>query len=253
MGVGFLPSQTPFGIAHRGGRGGGPENTTAAFLHAVELGFSHLETDVHLTSDGVVVAFHDENLDRMMDHAGRIADHTWLELSQLKFGGGHAIPRFDDLLHLLPDTRFNIDPKADEAVEPLCKLIQQADAVDRVCIGAFSDRRIRRAKELLGPELCTSPGPKELAGLLVQARAGRSFETDHNCLQIPTSHLGVRLDGHWLVSRFHEAGLQIHYWTVNDRGEMERLLEAGADAIITDETETLREVLGNRKSASPGS
>ncbi len=253
MGVGFLPSQTPFGIAHRGGSGGGPENTLAAFEHAVELGYTHVETDVHLTSDGVVVAFHDPKLDRMSDHGGRISDHTWSELSQMKLDGNHGIPRFDDVLRLLPDTRFNIDPKADEAVEPLCDVINRAGAIDRVCIGAFSDRRIRHAKRLLGPELCTSPGPKELAGLLVQARAGRIPETDHSCLQIPPSHLGVPLDGSWLISTFHDAGLQIHFWTINDRPEMERLLDAGADAIITDETQLLRSVLAERQSAAPES
>ncbi len=252
MGVGFLPSKTPFGIAHRGGRGGGPENTTAAFVHAVDLGYSHLETDVHVTSDGVVVAFHDQSLNRMTGSPSTIADHTWNELSELRLDGDHTIPRFDELLRALPNTRFNIDPKTDGAVEPLCRLLKEADAVDRVCIGSFSDRRIRHAKDALGAQLCTSPGPKELAALLMQARAGRVPKTDHACLQIPPSHLGVPLDGEWLISRFHDAGLQIHYWTVNDSSEMKRLLDAGADAIITDETATLRSVLGERQSSQPG-
>lgn len=246
MREGFLPTDTPFGIAHRGGIGGGPENTLDAFSHAVDLGYTHLETDVHLTADGVVVAFHDPDVERMLGRPGRIADLTWSEISELRLDADYVIPRFEDLLQLLPDAYFNVDPKADEAVAPLCELIQQADALNRVCVGAFSDQRIRHAKTLLGPELCTSPGPKELASLLGQARLGRPISTDHRCIQIPPKHLGVPLDGEWLLQRFHEAGLQVHYWTINDRAEMERLLDAGADAIITDQTVVLQAVLDER-------
>lgn len=246
MGAGFLSTIKPFGIAHRGGDTGGPENSVAAFRHAVGIGFSHLETDVHLTSDGTVVAFHDSDLSRMLDRPGRIADLTWNELAELRLGDGHGIPRLADLLDEFPDARFNIDPKADEVVKPLCQLVRDSNSVDRICIGSFSDRRTYQAKELLGPELCTSAGPIDLAALLSQARLGRTISTGHSCVQIPVRQFGIRLDRPWMISRFHQAGLQVHYWTINDIDEMERLLDAGADAIITDNVTALRAVLDSR-------
>ena len=69
----FLDQPGPIAFAHRGGAGEAPENTLAAFEVAVALGYEYLETDAHLTRDGVLVAFHDEHLDRVTDRTGAIA------------------------------------------------------------------------------------------------------------------------------------------------------------------------------------
>jgi len=246
MDVGFLPSVTPFGIAHRGGSGHAPENTPAAFRNATELGYTHLETDVHATRDGVVVAFHDADLKRMFGVEGQIGDYEWADLSQMTLDDGHSIPRFQDLLDALPDSRFVVDPKADDAVEPLCRLVEQNGATHRLCIGAFSDARIQRARELLGPDLCTSPGPRQFARLMARLRLGRLPDVVHQCVQIPTTVGGLRLDKPWVIEGFKKAGLQVHFWTINDGDEMDRLLAMGADAIISDNLETLRSVLDQR-------
>lgn len=239
----FLPPKTPFGMAHRGGRGAAPENTQAAFAHAVELGYKHVETDVHLTSDGEVVAFHDVDLERVAGVDGDIAEHTWDEIAEIELEDGHRIPRMEELLVAFPDTRFNIDPKADEVVEPLADLLFRLDAVSRVCIGSFSESRISRMRTLLGPDLCTSPGPKGMARVMLATLFWPKADLPYGCLQIPTRYKGVPLDHPWLISRLHSLGLQVHYWTINDRAEMERLIEAGADGLISDEVDLLKDVL----------
>ena len=242
----FLDVDPPFGFAHRGGRGDAPENTEAAFAHAWELGYRYLETDVHRTADGELVAFHDGELERVAGLPGDISDHAWDELCEVTLDGGHRIPRLVDLLDDFPEARFNIDPKADDAVEPLIEIIRSRGAVDRVCIGSFSDARIDRLREALGPDLCTSPGPKGVAKLLLAAVFRPSWRPPHGCVQIPASQFGLSLSTPWLIRRWHRMGLQVHYWTVNDRDEMNRLLDRGADAIITDEVEVLRDVLAER-------
>lgn len=241
----YLPRSTPFGIAHRGGDTKAPENTLAAFTAAVEAGYTHLETDVHLTADGVLVAFHDESLDRVAGHNASIRDMTVAEVQAIELGDGHRVPRMEELFEAFPESYFNIDPKSDDAVEPLADLIERFEAVDRVCVGSFSDDRIRRIRELLGDRLCTSPGPKGAVRVVAAALLWPRWSSPYGCLQVPVKAYGLRLDRPWLIRRIQRLGMQVHFWTVNERDEMERILDAGADALITDAIEVLAEVLAS--------
>ncbi len=218
----------------------------AAFANAIELGYQYLETDVHRTADGVLVAFHDSELERVSGLPGVIGDYDWEQLSEVRLDGEHGIPRLSDLLEQFPDARFNIDPKADDAVDPLIAIIDQFDAVERVCIGSFSDQRIARVQKALGPRLCTSPGPRGVVKVIVSALLGGRFSVPYGCVQIPTRMGPVPLDSPGLIRRIQAMGLQVHYWTINDADQMSLLLDRGADAIITDEVQTLKQVLAAR-------
>jgi glycerophosphoryl diester phosphodiesterase len=233
-------------MAHRGGSVAAPENTLAAFQAAADLGYRYLETDVHRTLDGELVAFHDTNLRRLTGSVQRISDLTWSEIEDIELEGGHRIPRLVDLLDAFPEHHFNIDPKADDAVEPLIEILRERHAVHRVGIGAFSEKRIRRMQDALGPELCTSPGPAGVARVLAAALLGRRRPLPYGCIQVPCVLFGLRTGRPWLIRRLQRLGLQVHFWTVNDRREMERLLDAGADVIITDAIDVLADVLSQR-------
>ena len=121
----------------------------AAFAAAVDLGYRYLETDVHLTADGVVVAFHDDHLDRVTDMTGAISDRTWSEIKAARVGaGGDPIPLLEDILTSWPDVRVNIDPKHDRVVEPLAGVLcGGAGPSSRVCCGSFSDVRLAALRE----------------------------------------------------------------------------------------------------------
>ncbi len=152
----YLDWHGPLAIAHRGGTRAHPENTVPAFDHAVSLGFRYLETDVHVTADGVLVAFHDENLLRTCGLDAAIGDLTWDEIEPLRVGGTAPIPRLRELFDRFPEARFNIDAKSDAAVEPLADLVRAVGAVDRVCLASFRLRRLRRMRRRLGPGLVTN-------------------------------------------------------------------------------------------------
>lgn len=219
------------------------ENTLLAFDHAVSLGYDYLETDVHVTNDGVLVAFHDADLERITGRPGTIADRAWSELQSIDLDGA-SIPRLDELLSSFPETRFNIDPKVDAAVVPLGDAIERFRAVDRVGIGAFDDARITALQERFGPRLCTSPGPMELLTYLGNPSA-LAFET-HGCLQIPPRFGEFELTP-TLLEAAHGLGLQVHVWTINEETEMRRLLDLGVDAVMTDRVELLKDVLIDRE------
>ena len=241
----FLDVASSVAIAHRGGDTEAPENTLAAFSAAVELGYTHLETDVHTTADGVLVAFHDPDLQRMTGVPGSIAERTWAEVAAVELGNGHRIPTLDQLLEAFPDRFFNIDPKADEAVVPLGNALQRHGAVARVCVGSFSDDRVRRLRRRFGPALCTAPGPRGVARVLAAARGLAPRRVPYGCVQVPPQ-LGPIAVTAPLVARIQGLGLAVQVWTINDEASMHQLLDAGVDGIMTDKVRVLRDVLRAR-------
>jgi glycerophosphoryl diester phosphodiesterase len=236
-------------FAHRGGAFHpeleGLENTLAAFRHAVDLGYRYLETDVHATRDGVLLAFHDAALDRVTGHHGSVAELTHAEVSGALIGGREQIPTMASLLEEFPHARFNVDLKSARAVGPLAALVHATAAYDRVCVGSFSAARVRRFRRLVGNRVATAADPVEVAAYRFGPAAltpllGRSPAA---ALQVPRRHRGVAVLTPRLIERVHAAGKHVHVWTVDDPAEMERVLDLGVDGIFTDRTDLLRDVL----------
>jgi glycerophosphoryl diester phosphodiesterase len=241
----YLDHPGPLAFAHRGGAGDWPENTMPAFEHAVALDYRYVETDVHVTADGVLVAFHDESLDRVTDRTGLIRDLPWAEVSKARVDGREPIPLLEDLLGTWPHLRVNIDPKHDSAVDALIDTIHRTGSIRRVCIGSFSDRRLARVRAALGPELCTSLGPRGTARLKA-ATYGARLRLPSPCAQVPVRTNGVTVTNERFVRTAHRLGLQVHVWTIDDPAEMHRLLDLGVDGIMTDRPAVLRQVLEER-------
>ena len=160
--------------------------------------------------------------------------------------GGESVPLLEDLLTTWPEVRVNIDPKHDAVVEPLIDLVRRTGTTDRICIGAFADRRIARMREALGPGLCTSMGPKQVARLIGASRGLPSGELDASCVQVPVRRGPVPLVTPRFLAAAHERGLPVHVWTVDDPAEMRRLLDMGVDGIMTDRSDLLKALLVER-------
>ena len=238
----FLEWEGVLAFAHRGGMSEAPENTLAAFQHAVDLGYTFLETDVHLTADGVLVAFHDVDLERTCGVKNNIQDLTWGQLSEVRVDGTHPIPRVIDLLDAFPDARFNVDCKSDDALQPLISLLSDRDCLQRICVGSFSDRRLRAVRKAFGTGVCTSLGPVETTCLTTGAPTPQIAYA----AQVPPNAGKLPLVTERFVARAHRRGLQVHVWTIDDPEEMERLLDLGVDGIMTDQPEVLKAVLQRR-------
>jgi glycerophosphoryl diester phosphodiesterase len=239
-------------FAHRGGARHpeliGLENSLVAFEHAVKLGYTYLETDVHLTSDGVLLAFHDGVLDRVTGSIGTIATSSYDALTDALIGGREPIPLMPDLLEHFPQARFNIDIKSEAAVVVLADLVERTRAHDRVCVGSFSERRLRIFRSLVTRPVATSYGPvgvglsrfapRRLAALVLRGR-GDAF-------QVPHRLRGFTIVTPAFVARAHAAGRPVHVWTVDDPAQMHELLDLGVDGLMTDRTDVLRDVLIDR-------
>lgn len=247
----FLDHDGPIAFAHRGGAAGGVENSMLAFQQAVDMGYRYVETDVHATSDGVLLAFHDRTLDRVTDLTGKIAALPHSHIRHARIAGSEPIPMLEDLLGTWPQLRVNIDVKAFGATGPLVDVIRRTGALDRVCVAAFSERRIAAVRRGLGPRLCTALGPSRVALLRVASTSrlvGRFAPRDIPCAQVPDRLGPLRLVTPKLVELAHRHGVRVHVWTIDDADEMRRLLDLGVDGIMTDRIDTLRDVMRERGS-----
>ncbi|QBX57063.1 glycerophosphodiester phosphodiesterase [Nocardioides seonyuensis] len=249
----FLDAAPPLAFAHRGGAFHpeieGLENTMAAFRHAVDLGYRYLETDVHVTSDDVLLAFHDEVLDRVTDRTGPLSETSYAEVQAALIGGRERVPSLAELFDAFPDARFNIDVKSDGAVDRLAEFIAERDAWDRILVGSFSRRRLERFRRLTRGRVATSAHPFEVAAyvLVPSGRLARWLTRGRPvALQVPHRQGRLLVVSRGLVRRAHVAGLQVHVWTIDDPDEMQLLLDRGVDGLITDRTDILKAVLRDR-------
>lgn len=236
-------------MAHRGGyisaEDSGRENSLYAFKKAVEIGYRHIETDVHATADGKLIAFHDDRLDRVTDRSGLVAKLPFSDVRKARIADTDQIPTLDEVLEEFPDTFINIDIKASSAIQPLVETIRRHKAINRVCVASFSHFRLakfRRAK--LGT--LTSMSSVGVGVTKFCPPLTKIFDLGAAALQIPVcvrvAGKKIRLVTPKLLSNVHKRGIRIHIWTVNDPIEMAELIDIGVDGIITDRPKVLKDV-----------
>lgn len=241
----FLDWDGPIPVAHRGGAAEWPENTMAAFAAAVDLGYRYVETDVHATADGVLLAFHDHALDRVTDMTGEVAALPYSRIREAQVGTG-PIPRFEDVLGTWRDLRVHVDAKHLAAAAPLVAAIDRTAAHDRVCIGSFSDRTVRALRRLAAGRICTWMGRAEILALRLASLGVPAPTSPAGCTQVPVRQGRLPLVDRRFVDTAHRRGTGVHVWTINDRDTMEWLLDLGVDAILSDRPTLLKQVFTER-------
>ena len=265
-------------MAHRGAHGpvgAGEENTAAAVRAAADLGYAWVETDVRATADGVAVLAHDGDLVRTAGHGALIAATTLADLLALAPG----TTTLAQACAAAPGVHLNIDVKDARAIPAMVALATaEPHLVARWRLASFSERRRRAAVAALAAvpgagrvrssasaplaalcwALAHAPAPRPARGraLSLVARAAGI-----DCLQLPPT-AEVRLPGARrsrtvavvdaaLLDAAHRAGLEVHVWTVDDPDHMARLLDAGVDAVITDDAPAAAAVLAARGAWPP--
>jgi glycerophosphoryl diester phosphodiesterase len=201
-----------------------------------------VETDVQVTADGVLVAFHDNDLSRTCNRPGRISDLPWSDVKTALVDGAAPIPLLEDMLGTWPELRVNIDCKTKEAIAALAAALTRCAALDRVCVGSFNDRRTHALKVQFGDRLCTSLGPLAVTAL----RFGRPRKGGGDAAQVPVQQGPLTVVNERFVEKAHALGIMVHVWTIDEPIEMHRLLDLGVDGIMTDRPLVLRDVFQTR-------
>jgi glycerophosphoryl diester phosphodiesterase len=235
---GYLSPAPPRVLAHRGLALDAPENTLLAFLHAVNAGATHLETDVHGSADGVAIVSHDPDLMRIAGRDVRVSQLTASELRRVPLGQAQNFCTLADALDAFPETCFNIDVKSADAIPGTIKAVHDLRASDRVLISSFSTRRrLAVVRELPGVATSISASgalPAAHAARIGAVRILTRLLDGVDAVQLPTKVAQASITTERAIRSFHEAGVEVHIWTINDPDEMVRLLDLGVDGIITD-------------------
>jgi len=248
----FFSGPYPRAFVHRGWHYdelAGLENSLPAFRRAVAEGYHYLETDVHATSDGVVVVHHDPVLDRTTDAHGPVARLPWSVVARAKIGGKEPVSRLEDLLEEVPDAMLNIDVKAEAAIQPLVETLRRANAFGRVCVASFSEARLAKVRQGAGDGVLTSMGTRAIARLWAAGRlpswlpGGRGKQW---IAQVPVRHGRLTVVDKRLIAAARRLGIEVHVWTVDEPAEMNELIDLGVDGLMTDRPAVLRDVLRER-------
>jgi glycerophosphoryl diester phosphodiesterase len=257
-------------FAHQGGGLLAPENTLAAFERGAAFHPDALELDIQLSRDGVIVVSHDPTADRVTDGHERIADLTLREIQRLDAGyrftldngrsypfrgQGLTIPTLEEIFTRFPDLLINIDLK--EPVpgkeERLWETIQEANAAGCVIVGSFVCPSLRYFRQITHNTVPTSACPREVLAFIIASHTHTSkhLRLDYRVLQVPEMQGRFRIVSPRSIRVAHRMGVQVHIWTVNNRADMERLLDWGVDGIMTDRPDVLADVLRQTEISGP--
>jgi glycerophosphoryl diester phosphodiesterase len=263
----YFDISKPIVLGHRGAAGVAPENTLVAFERGLELGAQVIESDVHLTRDGVPVLIHDESVDRTTDGRGPVAERSLAELHELDAGvhftpdegasypfrnQGLRIPALEKAFELFPAARFNLEIKGTEPklVSAVAELVRSRDREELTLLTAGEDAVMANIRAELDRSGATPALGASLSDILEFIRAAQQAEapaSDSMALQIPAQFGGRPLITTELLEHCHAHGVQVHVWTINLESEIEALLDLGVDGIVTDFPGRMAKLVARRR------
>lgn len=227
------------GVAHRGYPKKYPENTISSFLKAVELGFTHLELDVHLSKDGIPVVIHDHTLDRMTNGTGRVVDYTASELQSLEMEQAEHIPTLEEVLRALKGKiQLNIELKQmgnyyPQLEERVLEVIEEFDMLNQVVITSFDFDALEKIRQRSG-DVCIGLITFGCSKAILDwsQEMGATFLSIHHAFV--TEHY---------IQQCKELGIQLMAWTINETSVMKKFQEYPSVWVCTDELECFIDVL----------
>ncbi|MEH7331106.1 glycerophosphodiester phosphodiesterase [Neobacillus drentensis] len=262
----FFKNGRPMVIAHQGGELLAPSNTMAAFTNAADMGVDALETDLHITKDGYLVAIHDPTVDRTTNGHGKVADLTLEDIQKLDAGyqfkdlngqyryrgKGVYIPTAEEMFQTFGNMRIEMEIKddnpperIDEMASQLWALIKKYHMEDKILVASFDQEILNSFEKYARGRVATSAGMQEVKSFVIFHKffLRNLYQPHVDAFQLPTEDSGFDLTDKLLIDDAHRRGMQMHYWTIDDPKEMKKLIDVGADGILTNRPDLLLKLL----------
>ena len=232
----------PFiGLSHRGNSKKFVENSFEAFNSVIQMGYKYIETDLRMTLDGEVIAFHDPDLKRLFNLDLLVKDLTFNEIANLFREKNCRLLSLEDALKEFPDVHFNIDLKVKEVIQQSIKIVANLNAFDRVCFASFHSRHTEKVLQH-NQNAIVSMSMKDVALF----KFFKLYDENIKVMQIPLKWKGIKVLTTNLMQKANKSNLLVHVWTINDRNTINKLIDIGVNGIITDEPELLMEIMKGR-------
>lgn len=250
-------------VAHRGDSMFYPENSLPAFKSAIDLGVDIIETDVHISKDGVIFIWHDEDFYQIDGSRRHVTDYFWDEIKALDIGylfvdkngarpfkgKGHGITKFQNALREFPETRFNVDlkDKKRDLVDGFYKILKEEDAINRVVVASFSSSNLKQIRKL-DTRIITSYGKEEVLRIVILNKLRLTwiirllYKHIPPVIQVPVASGKIKVVTRSFIKSLHKLGIKIQVWTINEKEDMRRLYIKGVDGVMTDDPRTLKSV-----------
>ena len=234
-------------FAHRGFSGQYPENSMTAFEKALEAGCEGIELDVHLTKDNKIVIIHDEKIDRTSNGTGLIKDMTYDELKTIDFSyiykdkvGFCKIPTLREYFELVKDKDIitNIELKTgiyeyEGIEEAVYKMIKEFNIQDKILISSFNHNSVMRMKAI---------APEMKYGFLSETWI---LDTGDylNKYKIEAYHPDFHMLTEKEVKDLRDHNIKINTWTVNEKEDIQHMIDIEAEGIISNYPDRVKELL----------
>jgi glycerophosphoryl diester phosphodiesterase len=256
----------PLIIAHAGSKQLFPENTMLAFDGVTKYNPDVLETDVVLTRDSILICHHDREINKLSNGEGLVVDYTFEELKQYNFAyhfkdasGNYPYrdtivnaPKLEDLIakygqkyYLNIDLKDNQKQIGESAARELLRLLKKYNMEDRTIVASFNEDNLSYFRKISENKIRTSSPPNQTKKFVMMnmCYVGNFFISKTVALQIPVKSGEHNLANPSLIKKAHQKNIAIHYWTINEKEEMRRLILLGADGIMTDRADILAQLL----------
>ncbi len=229
------------GLSHRGNSKKFIENSFEAFNSVIQMGYKYIETDLRITLDNEVIAFHDSDLKRLFNLDLQVKDLTFKEIAGLFKEKKCRLLTLEDALKKFPDIYFNIDLKIKEVIQDSIKVVADMNAFNRVCFASFHSGHTKKVLKH-NQNAIVSMGLKDVALF----KFFKAYDKNIKIMQIPLNWKGIKVLTKNLIQKADKCNLLVHVWTINDRNTINNLIDLGVNGIVTDEPELLMEIMKER-------
>jgi len=229
------------GLSHRGNSKKFIENSFEAFNSVIQMGYKYIETDLRMTKDNEVIAFHDQDLKRLFNLDAQVKDLTFNEIAILFREKNCSLLTLEDALKKFPEIHFNIDLKVKEVIQDSIKVVENLNAFNRVCFASFHSSHTKKILQH-NQNAIVSMGMKDVALFKFFKFKNEKIKI----IQIPLKWKGIKVLTRNLIQKANKSNLLVHVWTVNDRKTINYLIDLGVNGIVTDEPELLMKIMKER-------